>query len=100
MSDFPKMLYHPTKPDFFCPSEEFLKTLEGWKEYETLPFTGPRKVEEETKCKGCMELKIKLADLQLSLEATELEVKRVRAALDIAKKEVKSVKALKNPVGV
>ena len=96
MSNYPRFLYHRTKPAFICPSEEFKNSLDDGDEYSFVQF---EKEVEETTCKHCKVHKKSIEILEAKLADSEMEVKRVRAALDIAKREVKSTKALKNPVG-
>lgn len=68
---FPKRLYHPTKPDFLCPSQEFLDSLDDGSEYEVIPFTGPRALSNAKKqapCVACAQYKLQIVELELELE--------------------------------
>ena len=96
---YPKFKYHPSKPDFLCPSEAFFLTLEDHDEYEDIPFTGDRKVTKKSRlCVECIskkiiineleskieELEINNSELQSSSTDLELEVERLRIALKMA----------------
>jgi hypothetical protein len=86
---FPCFVYHPTKPAFICPSQDFLDTLVDGNEYEFEPFTGPRKpVKEAKKCATCLDLKLKVNEYELQNEELKLEVDRLRAALKITEGKV------------
>lgn len=86
MADFPKWQYHPTKGEFICPSEDFLKTLDNWQEYEDLPFTGDRKIESKaSKCFSCTLLLGKNKKLKLDVVDLKLEIEELKSTISALK---------------
>lgn len=86
--EFPKRIYHPTEESFVCPSKEFLNTLKTAKEWDDIPFTGPRKHKPESKCAECKIQKKLIASL-------EDELALVKKELEAANDELTSLKAEK-----
>ena len=80
--DFPKRLYHPDGHSFVCPDQEFLDTLDNGKDFEELPFTGPRVPDKSPKtgpCKACTAYKLQIVELELELEGLRVNSKPMAA---------------------
>lgn len=93
MRTFPCWVYHRTKPEFICPSQEFLDTLKDAKEYEFEPFTGPRKYIKPD-CLKCEALKAERTELKKQVEKLsdtimeqKMELNRLKIALEMKKNE-------------
>ena len=99
MSKYPCFLYHPTKPAFICPSEEFLLSLSDHEEYEYEPFTGPRTITKTSKpCGECLKLKIKITKLEEEKENLKSEVDRLRIAVKMGQKNTSTPSTLSQSV--
>jgi len=93
VSKYPCFLYHPIKPAFICPSEEFLLSLKDHDEYEFEPFTGPRAIKdkkyEPKACSECLKLKLKNNQLEQDKEELKSEIDRLRIAIKMNQKDIK-----------
>ncbi len=94
IENFPIKLYHPDGNSFICPTKEFYDSLQNKDEWDTLPFTGPRKIIIDEECPYCYNIKIENAKYQKQIRKDADKIAILLANLEAIKKELNE---LKNP---